>query len=64
MTKAILIKDKFRGSVHYHLSESMVASRETWCWRGPEFYIFIERKLGASRFQAARRRVSKPTPPQ
>jgi hypothetical protein len=36
---------RFGGSVHYHQSGSMVASRQAWCRRSWEFYIFIWRLL-------------------
>jgi hypothetical protein len=41
----------------------MAASRQTWCWRrNRELYILIQRQPGETVFQAARRRISKPTP--
>jgi hypothetical protein len=32
---------KFRGSVQYHQGGNMTASRQAWCRRSGEFYIFI-----------------------
>ena len=36
---------RFRGSVHYHQGRSMAASRQAWCRRSWEFYVFIQRLL-------------------
>jgi len=36
---------RFRGSVHYHQGRSLVASKQAWCRRSWEFYIFIWRLL-------------------
>ena len=51
--KATLIRTTFncthlqvqRGSVQYHQSGNMVTSRQIWCRRSWEFYIFIWRLL-------------------
>ena len=52
MTKATLIKDislglayRFRGLVQYHQGGSTEASRQAWCSRSWEFYVFIWRLL-------------------
>jgi hypothetical protein len=44
---------RFRGSVHYHQGRNVVTSRQAWCWRSWEFYIFIWIKA-ASRILAFR----------
>ena len=36
---------RFRGSVHQHQGGSRAASRQAWCRRSWEFYIFIWRPL-------------------
>jgi hypothetical protein len=54
MTKASVIKKnniwlglayRFRGSVHYHQSGSMAASRLSWLRQNWEFCVFIQRLL-------------------
>ena len=35
------LKNRFRGSVHYHQGGNMAASRQAWYRRSWEFYIFI-----------------------
>jgi hypothetical protein len=40
----------------------MAASRQAWCRRSWEFYIFIQRQTEKTGFQAARTRVLKATP--
>jgi len=53
MTNASLIKDniqlglahRFGGSVHHYQGESMAVSRQAWCRKSWEFYIFIRRLL-------------------
>jgi hypothetical protein len=70
MTKATLIRTTFNwGWLIVSEFQSIIimagstpASRLECCWRSCEFYIFIKRKPGAECPQAAKRRVSKPTP--
>jgi hypothetical protein len=50
-----------RGSVHYHQGGSMAESRQAWCRRSWEFYIFIWRLLAEYWLQAASTRVLKLT---
>jgi hypothetical protein len=50
IAKATLIRTVFhwgwlRDSVHYHQGRNMAASRQAWCRRSWEFYIFIWRLL-------------------
>jgi hypothetical protein len=47
-TKAALIKNiylglayRFRGSVYHHQGENLAGSRQAWCRKSREFYIFI-----------------------
>jgi len=71
MTNASFIKDniklglayRFRGSVHYHQGRNMSACRQAWC-RGAESSTSSSKgsQKQTGHPQAARRRVSKPTP--
>jgi hypothetical protein len=55
MTKATLIRTTFNwvwftgSEVQFIIitAGSTAASRQVWCWRNREFYIFIQKKPGA-----------------